>query len=141
MTHTRRAVFAGLLALPLLASAPAARLGEVEAYSVDVSDVSAAVGAQATLRVRLLPREGFRILDGYNHRVIMLSSFDNDVKFARKMVPGEVQDGALVFAIGVTPTAPGSHAINGVIRVGYIHGGQEMAMVSVPLIANVVGRQ
>ncbi len=84
-------------------------------------------------------REGYRILDGYNHRIIMLSSFDDDVKFARKVVPGTLQDGALVFAIGVTPTAPGSHAINGVIRVGYILGKEEMAMVSMPLIAHVVG--
>ncbi len=139
MPYPRRAcllaAIGALVSLPVAASAPR----EPSAYILDISEVSLPVGVQGTLRVRLRPREGFRILGGYNHRVIMLSSFDDDVKFARKTVPGTEQDGALIFAIGVTPTAPGSHAINGVIRVGYIEGPGEMAMVSMPLIANIVG--
>jgi len=139
MPYSRRAFL--LAAIGALASLPAAAAGltEPSAYILDVRDVTLPVGVQGTLRVRLRPREGFRILGGYNHRVIMLSSFDDEVKFATKTVPATEQDGALIFAIGVTPTAPGSHAINGVIRVGYIEGPGEMAMVSMPLIANVVG--
>jgi len=138
MHTTRRAFLLGAAGV-ITASAPAPGLGKQDAYSLIVHDVTLPVGTQGTLQASLRPREGYRILDGYNHRVIMLSSFDNDVKFARKMVPGEVQDGELVFAIGVTPTAPGAHTINGVIRVGYIQGGEEMSMISIALIAQVVG--
>ena len=38
-------------------------------------------------------------------------------------------------------TKPGKHPINGLIRVGYIHGTDEMAMVSMPLVASVTGAE
>ena len=53
------------------------------------------------------------------------------------MVPATLDEGALVFAVPVRATKPGKHPINGVFRVGYIHGTDEIAMVSVRLIANV----
>jgi hypothetical protein len=52
-----------------------------------------------------------------------------------------VDGDTLSFTVVVTPTAPGRHPINGVFRVGYIDGPSTMNMVSVPLIAAVVGTQ
>jgi hypothetical protein len=49
--------------------------------------------------------------------------------------------GGLDFAIGVRAIKPGTHPINGYFRVGYIHGPDELAMVSLRLIANVNGTE
>ena len=48
---------------------------------------------------------------------------------------------ALVFEVPLHATKPGKHPINGLFRVGYIHGTDELSMVSVPLIANVTGTE
>ena len=69
------------------------------------------------------------------------SSLDDGVAFDDKVVSGAVQGNMLVFAVGVTPTKPGKHPINGVFRVGYIEDSEHMSEVSVPLIANVTGTQ
>jgi hypothetical protein len=114
---------------------------EPTAYVVEVSDVTAKVGDHAVLLATLKIRDGYRILSAYNNRVIRLSSYDDGVAFERDMVPAKVEDGALVFAVGLQPTKPGKHPINGLLRVGYIQGTDEMAMVSVPLIANVTGTE
>jgi len=130
-----------------LATAPAslgfepARADESPAYAVEVSDLSAKVGEPAVLHATLRVRDGYRVLKGYNNRVIELSSFDDGVEFDRRVVRGTVQQGTLDFAIGVRATKPGRHPINGYFRVGYIHDPDELAMVSLPLIANVNGTE
>jgi class 3 adenylate cyclase len=40
--------------------------------------------------------------------------------------------GTLVLEVGLRATKPGKHPINGLFRVGYIHGTDELAMVSPP---------
>ena len=55
--------------------------------------------------------------------------------------PPTLDEDALVFEVPLRATKPGKHPINGVFRVGYIHGTDEMSMVSVPLIANVTGTE
>jgi hypothetical protein len=114
---------------------------EPSAYIVEVSDVTAKVGDHAVMLATLRIRDGYRILEPYNNRVIALSSFDDGVDFERKMVPAEVKEGALVFEVPLRATKPGKHPINGLFRVGYIHGTDELSMVSVPLIANVTGTE
>jgi len=111
------------------------------AYAIEVSDVTAKVGERAAMHARLRIRDGYRILHSYNNRVIKLSAEDEGVAFDREMVPATVQEGALVFAIGLRATKPGKHPINGLFRVGYIHGSDEMAMVSLRLIASVNGTE
>ena len=123
------------------AAAGAAAADESSAYSVEVSDVAAKVGDHAVMRATLKIRDGYQILKGYNNRVIELSSLDDGVAFERKMVPAQVQDGALVFEVGLRATKPGKHPINGVFRVGYIHSPDDLSMVSLPLIANVTGTE
>jgi hypothetical protein len=114
---------------------------DTAAYAVEVSDVTAKVGEPAVMHATLRIRDGYRILNAYNNRVIELSSFDDGVAFERRMVPATVQEGALVFAVGLRATKPGKHPINGFFRVGYIRGTEEMAMVSLRLIGNVIGTE
>jgi hypothetical protein len=142
LTRLLRLGPAAAVAVVLAAGAgtPAAA-DEPRAYTVEVQDVTAKVGEHAVMRVTLRLRDGYRILEGYNNRVIQFSSFDDGVVFERKMVAGTVQNGTLVFAIDVRPTKPGRHPINGLFRVGYIEDPGEMSMISVPLIANVIGAE
>ena len=114
-----------------------ARADESPSYVEEVNDVSAKVGEPAVLHATLHIRDGYRVLQGYNNRVIELSSFDDGVVFERPVVRGTVQEGGLDFAIGLRATKPGRHPINGYFRVGYIHAPDEFAMVSLRLIANV----
>jgi hypothetical protein len=119
----------------------AAPAGESEAYVVEVSDVTAKVGEPAVMRATLKVRDGYRILKHYNNRVIQLSSFDDGVAFEQRMVPAALDEETLVFEVPLRATKAGKHPINGIIRVGYIHGTDEMAMVSLRLIANVTGTE
>jgi len=151
MQHARpNSTLARLRAFALLAAiaiALAVSLGghavaeESAAYVVEVSDVTAKVGEHAVMLATLRIRDGYRILKSYNNRVVALSSLDDGVAFDGKMVPATVEEGALVFAVGLQATKPGSHPINGIFRVGYIQGTDEMAIVSVRLIAKVTGTE
>ena len=109
------------------------------AYAIEVSDVTAKVGERAAMHARLRIRDGYRILHSYNNR--KLSAEDDGVAFDREMVPAIVEDSTLFFAVGLRVTKPGKHPINGLFRVGYIHGTDEMAMVSLRLIASVTGTE
>ena len=155
MSHVfRRSIIRFFAAAPCMAAAvaglpPAAPalaetasiLSESPAYAVAVEDVAARVGTHAVLRVTLRPRAGYRILKAYENRVARFSAADDGVAFDAKMIRGEVEGDSLVFTIGVTPTKPGKHPINGVFRVGYIEGSNDLSMVSLPLIATVTGTE
>jgi hypothetical protein len=141
MAPRARTLIAAILVF-LGASAGAQSVAEEpSAYVVEVSDVTAKVGEPAVMRATLKARDGYRILKHYNNRVIELSSFDDGVAFERKMVPGTLDEETLVFEVPLHATKAGKHPINGIIRVGYIHGTDEMAMVSLRLIANVTGTE
>src|SRR5208283_638415 len=136
------AAFPVLALIALVASAGMRAVAEEpSAYVVEVSDVAAKVGDPAVMRATLRVRDGYRILKHYNNRVIELSSFDDGVAFERRMVPATLDEDSLVFEVPLRATKPGKHPINGIFRVGYIHGTDEMAMVSVRLIANVTGTE
>ena len=140
--------FSAFSLIAMLASNPSeagevaqARPDESPAYVVEVTDVSAKVGEPTVLHATLRIRDGYRVLQGYNNRVIELSSFDDGVVFERRVVRGTIQEGGLDFAIGLRATKPGRHPINGYFRVGYIHDPDEFAMVSLRLIASVNGTE
>jgi len=149
MPRTRSATPPNHFHIPVLAAVNLAALmltggrlavaEEPRAYTVEVHDVTAKVGEHATMFVTLRLWKDYRILEAYNNRLGQFSSFDGGVAFERKMIPGTIQDGTPVFIIDVQPTKPGKHPINGVFRVGYIASEDAMAMISVPLIANVIG--
>ena len=133
---------AGLMAIGIAFATD--RVGTAEesaAYAIEVSDVTAKVGEHAVMQARLRVRDGYRILNSYNNRVIKLSAEDDGVAFDREMVRATVEDGTLLFAVGLRATKPGKHPINGLFRVGYIHGPDEIAMVSLRLIASVTGTE
>lgn len=149
MFWTRAALIRGFcgLALVALAASGGVKAAAEEpsdfptAYEVQVSDVAAKVGEPALMRATLKIRDGFRILKHYNNRVIELSSFDDGVAFERKVVPATVDGDALVFDVPLHATKAGKHPINGVFRVGFIQGTDNMYMVSLHLIANVTGTE
>ena len=139
-THLRAAALAAVVPAALAVTAPMpAAAQDASVYEVQVSDVTAKVGEPAVLHATLKVRDGYRILKSYNNRVGRLSSFDDGVAFDAEMVKPQLEDGAMVFDIPLRATKPGKHAINGVFRVGYIVGSEEMDMVSVKLIDNVTG--
>jgi hypothetical protein len=124
--------------LGLVAISPG-RGEESPAYAIEVSDVTAKVGERAVIEAKLRIRDGYRILQSYNNRVIKLSAEDGGVAFEQEMVRAKIEEDALVFAVPLRATKPGKHPINGLFRVGYIHDSDEMAMVSLRLIASVTG--
>jgi hypothetical protein len=140
----RLSALVAVAALAIASASPrvkAAQADESPAYVIEVTDVSAKVGEPAVLHATLRIRDGYRVLHAYNNRVMELSSFDDGVAFDHRVVRGTVQDDGLDFAIGVRATKPGKHPINGYFRVGYIHGSDELSMVSLRLIANVNGTE
>jgi hypothetical protein len=146
MTRVRSASLATWLGLSALVAAFLAPVVLTAAepshpYNVEVSDVSAKVGQHVVMQITLRPRDGFKVLAHYSNHVSRFSSLDDGVAFDDKDVPGDVQNNTLVFKVGVTPTKPGKHPINGVFRVGYIENSESMWMISVPLIASVTGTQ
>jgi hypothetical protein len=114
---------------------------EAPAYAIEVSDITAKVGERAVMQAKLRIRDGYRILQSYNNRVVKLSAEDDGVAFDQEMVRAKIEEDALVFALPLRATKPGKHVINGVFRVGYIHDSDEMAMVSLRLIASVTGTE
>ena len=138
----RSALSATLLAgLALAQAAPASAAPTYAGYTVEVGDVTAHVGQKAVMHITLRPCGGCRILEAYTNRLSRFSSLDGKVDFDRPVVEPIVEGDTLSFIVVVTPTAPGRHPINGVFRVGYIDGPSTMNMVSVPLIAAVVGTE
>ena len=114
---------------------------EPPGYVVEVKDVTAKVGERATMVATLRIVDGYRIIEPYRNRAFEFSSNDDGVEFERKLVPAQLADGALVFPIDLKATKPGKHAINGLFRVGYIQGTDDMFMVTMRLIANVTGTE
>nr|WP_294523931.1 hypothetical protein [uncultured Rhodopila sp.] len=137
----RRALALAATGLTALAVGQASAAEESAAYVVDVSDVAVKVGEPAVMLATVRARDGYRILTAYNNRVIRLSSYDDGVVFENDMVPAKVEDRALIFPVALRAVKPGTHPINGLLRVGYIHGSDEMAMVSMRLIANVTATE
>jgi hypothetical protein len=114
--------------------------GFARPYTVSVENVSTKVGEKTVLVAKLTLPDGYQVLDAYRNRLGQLSAYDDGVEFERKVVLGTVENGGLTFVVGVTPTKPGAHPINGVFRVGY-HNDELMDMISVPLIATVTGTE
>ena len=111
-------------------------------YTVEIENATAKVGEPTVVRAIVIPPDGIKLTSVYRHRLIDLTVFeDHGVKFDDEVVIGKVEpDGHLVFEVGVTPTEPGPHAINGVMRVSFINGNKSESK-SIPLIARVTGTE
>ncbi len=115
--------------------------GFTRPYTINLENVSGKVGQKTALIAKLTLPDGYKVLDAYRNRLIELSSYDDGVTFERPVILGALKNGGLEFVVGVTPTKPGPHPINGVFRVGYYNDGGRMDMVSLPLIATVTGTE
>ena len=111
-------------------------------FALKVENATAKVGEPTAVRAIVIPPEGIKLTSVYRHRLIDLSAFENrGVEFDEEVVIGTVEDdGSLVFEVGVTPTEPGAHAINGLMRVSFINGNKSESK-SIPLIATVTGTE
>jgi hypothetical protein len=110
-------------------------------YTLEIENATAKVGEPAVVRAIVIPPEGVKLTSVYRHRIIDLTALDDHgVKFDDEVVIGKVEDGRLVFEVGVTPTEPGPHPINGVMRVSFINGSTSESK-SIPLIATVTGTE
>ena len=133
----------GLFAAAALALSAPATADERVPYTLDVQDAEAKVGEATQVTATLTAPEGMRFTSVYRHRVIELSSEegDNGVEIGKPVVVGEVKnDGRLVFEVPVTPTEPGEHPINGVIRASFLQEGKTESK-SIPLMAIVTGTE
>jgi hypothetical protein len=111
-------------------------------YELEVENATAKVGQPAAVRATIVPPEGMKLTSVYRHRLIELSVYeDRGVEFDDEVVIGTLRDdGALVFEVGVVPTEPGEHPINGLMRVSFINGNKSESK-SIPLIATVTGTE
>ena len=141
----RRGFHLALAGAALVAAASsgslAADTGFARPYMINLENVSGKVGEKTTLVARLTLPDGYQVLDTYRNRVVQLSSYDDGVTFEQPVVLGALKNNGLEFVVGLTPTKPGPHPINGVFRVGYYNDGGRMDMVSLPLIATVTGTE
>ena len=111
-------------------------------FALEVENAAAKVGEPTAVRARVAPPEGMKLSSVYRHRLIELSAYeDRGVEFEDEVVIGTVQDdGSLLFEVGLTPTEPGEHPINGLMRVSFINGNKSESK-SIPLIATVTGTE
>jgi hypothetical protein len=111
-------------------------------FTLAVEDASAKVGEPTAVRATVAPPEGMKLSTAYRHRMIDLSAYeDRGVEFDDEVVIGTVQDdGSVMFEVGLTPTEPGEHPINGLMRVQFINGNKSESK-SIPLIATVTGTE
>jgi hypothetical protein len=111
-------------------------------FALEVDNAAAKVGEPTAVRARVAPPEGMKLSSVYRHRIIDLSAFeDRGVEFDDEVVIGTIEDdGSLVFEVGLTPTEPGAHPINGVMRVSFINGNKSESK-TIPLMATVTGTE
>jgi hypothetical protein len=111
-------------------------------FTLEVENATAKVGEPTAVRATITLPEGVKLTSTYRHRLIDLSAFeDRGVEFEDEVVIGTLEpDGKLVFEVGVTPTEPGAHPINGLMRVSFINGDRSESK-SIPLIATVTGTE
>ena len=130
----------GLAAVTALAPGGAGFADSRVPFTLEVENATAKVGEPTAVRATVAPPEGMKLSSAYRHRLIDLSAYeDRGVEFDDEVVIGAVQnDGSLVFEVGLTPTEPGEHPINGLMRVQFINGNKSESK-SIPLIAKVVG--
>lgn len=125
----------------MLLGAPPALADERVPYTITVENAAAKVGEDAAVVATITPPEGFSITKSYRARVIDLSAYqDRGVAFENEVVFGSIENGSVVFKVGVTPTEPGEHPINGLIRVSFYAEGRSESK-SVPLMATVMGTE
>jgi hypothetical protein len=90
---------------------------------ITIQDAVARVGEKAAIVARITVGDGLEITDSYRHRIMKLSAPDG-VELERTVVRGAIEDGSLVFTVGVIPRRPGIHTVRGLFRFSYHYGSE-----------------
>jgi hypothetical protein len=115
-----------LVVLMAVVGGASSSVAEDSRSSVDITiqNAVARVGEKAVIVAKISVRNGLEVTNSYRHRISGLSQSDA-VGLEREVVPGIVEDGHIVFTVGVTPKRAGTHTVRGVFRFSY-HNGQEL---------------
>jgi|SRR5262245_13780844 len=128
------------LALTLVALPAAVCAADAQsAFVISVQNPSARVGEKAVVVAKISMREGFAVVDVYRHRIINLVPSDG-LEIERDTVPGSIQEGSIVFKVGVTPKKVGTHTVHGVFRFSYYFQG-ELDIRAAPFEATVTATE
>jgi len=84
-------------------------------------------------------RDGLEITNSYRHRITGLSQSEG-VELEREVVRGVIEDGSIVFTVGVTAKQAGIHTVRGLIRFSY-HNGHELDIRSARFEATVTATE
>lgn len=122
-------VLMGSLATPVLMKGVASgqpNAAEDSKASVDITiqNAVARVGEKAVIVATITVRDGLEITNSYRHRIMKLSEPDG-VELERQVVRGTIEQGRLVFTVGVTPKRAGTHTVRGLFRFSY-HNDREV---------------
>jgi hypothetical protein len=131
-------VAVGLVALTGVAAGGRAADRE-DRFRIGIENASARVGEKAIIVATITTQAGFKITDSYRHRILHLVASEG-IELPGKVVRGSVQDGRVVFFVGVTPKKAGTHTVTGLFRFS-VHNGQQVDITSAPFEATVTATE
>jgi hypothetical protein len=108
-------------------------------FLVRIDNVSAKVGEKAIVVATITTRGPFKITESYRHRIIRLAASEG-LELGGQLVRGSVQDGRVVFLVGVTPKKAGTHTVTGLFRFS-VHNGQRVDITSAPFEGTVTATE
>jgi hypothetical protein len=138
--HVSTLALAVVVLMGLVASAKL-NAAEDPKSSVDITiqNAVARVGEKAVIVAKITVRDGLEITNSYRHRITGLSESDG-VELEKKVVRGAIEDGSIVFTVGVTPRRAGIHTVRGLFRFSY-HNGREIDIRSARFEATVTATE
>jgi hypothetical protein len=113
----------GLMAITV-STAPSAAEDSRSSVDITIQNAVARVGEKAVIVAKISVRDGLEITSSYRHRISGLSPSDG-IELEREVVRGVIEDGSIVFTVGVTAKRAGTHTVRGVFRFSY-HNGREL---------------
>lgn len=119
--------------LPRLQSGPA----EPQPFTLTLENPRVDVGSIGVVLVSIRPAAGLRCNSEYPHQIQRLAASEG-AELTQNSVRGGVQDGAIVFEVGVKPRRRGRHAVTGLIRFS-VCSDNVCHIKKVPLEATVTG--
>jgi len=116
----------------------AVSLADKAPFSISVKNGAAKVGQQGAVVVTVTAASGFKCNDKYPNKIRKLS-VSGDAELAATTVRGSIAGKSIIFNVGVTPKAKGSHAVTGQIRFS-ICNDSTCHIKKVPLNAKITGK-
>ena len=104
-------------------AAPSRAEDSRSSVDITIQNAVAKVGEKAVIVAKISVRDGLEITNSYRHRISGLSQSDG-VELEREVVRGVIEDGSIVFTVGVIPKRAGIHTVRGLFRFSYHHGSE-----------------